>query len=136
MIFCWRWIFKHSWKIWKCRLHSALSKILEPWMNVFKSNSRIIKNIMNYELYFHYLRSHKFHRCPHIIWVIDLIASVFSLYPFLVRLVYRTVWTWKHFYSRGEGLFPANFVTLSLEPEPSERRKSVQFNEEVLINLS
>ena len=31
---------------------------------------------------------------------------------------------------RGEGLFPANFVSLDLDPEP-ERRKSVQFNEEV-----
>ena len=35
---------------------------------------------------------------------------------------------------RGEGLFPANFVSLDLDAaDTGERRKSVQFNEEVVL---
>ncbi|XP_071113370.1 signal transducing adapter molecule 2-like [Haliotis cracherodii] len=43
---------------------------------------------------------------------------------------------WKGFNHRGEGLFPANFVTadLSVEPEESKpEKKTVQFNEQVEV---
>lgn len=42
---------------------------------------------------------------------------------------------WKGFNHRGEGLFPANFVTadLTVEPEESKTEKKVQFNEEVEV---
>ena len=45
--FRWRLIFEHSWKIWKCRLHYQKS-----WkgINVFKSNSQIMKNTKYYEI--------------------------------------------------------------------------------------
>ncbi|KAK2168749.1 hypothetical protein LSH36_14g01005 [Paralvinella palmiformis] len=42
---------------------------------------------------------------------------------------------WKGSNFRGEGLFPANFVTadLTAEPEGTKEKKSVQFNEEVEV---
>ncbi|XP_064597039.1 signal transducing adapter molecule 1-like [Liolophura sinensis] len=42
---------------------------------------------------------------------------------------------WKGYNHRGEGLFPANFVTadLSVEPEESKSEKKVQFSEEVEV---
>lgn len=42
---------------------------------------------------------------------------------------------WKGFNHRGEGLFPANFVTsdLTVEPEESKAEKAVKFKEEVQV---
>ncbi|XP_041362045.1 signal transducing adapter molecule 1-like [Gigantopelta aegis] len=42
---------------------------------------------------------------------------------------------WKGLNHRGEGLFPANFVTadLTVEPEDAKEKKSVQFSEEVEV---